>query len=570
MGHQIWVPCHCPPPGPCVLLLLLLLLASGGAQHQAGGNHPEPPEFNTTAPAGPPTTSVSPAFPGTKVASQSPAPGSAQSLGAGLTPTPGGTISGSTEGLVLTEDGQPCRFPFRYGGRVHRACTSEGGARRKWCATTHNYDRDRAWGYCAPPATTPPGAPGPLDPCASRPCLNGGSCFSAQDTTSYLCSCPVAFTGQDCSQEKCFDETRLEYLEDGERWAHVRQGRVEQCVCAKGQVRCSDAWHTACVSSPCLNGGTCHLVEATGTTVCTCPPGFAGRLCNTVPAQRCFQGNGTEYRGLASTTASGLSCLAWNSDLLFQELHVDSVSAAAFLGLGPHAYCRNPDKDERPWCYAIKDSVLSWEYCNLVACGSEKKRMPVRTAGPAACVQGWGARNPVQEPAPLQPWGAAGPTGAPRGCAQDLWPEAQEEDFPAAPNHRGLGRPAWVPPLAGCSLHRGQLLCRQPHPLVLGGVCCPLLLQQPPEGERVGGPGPALLQPHDGRDADVRHREVHPVSPLLRVQPQRPRPGPGAPEEERGPLRCPLTVRATHLPARARQPFPCWTQVPDCRLGPHG
>ncbi|XP_004715151.1 hepatocyte growth factor activator isoform X2 [Echinops telfairi] len=381
MGHQIWVPCHCPPPGPCVLLLLLLLLASGGAQHQAGGNHPEPPEFNTTAPAGPPTTSVSPAFPGTKVASQSPAPGSAQSLGAGLTPTPGGTISGSTEGLVLTEDGQPCRFPFRYGGRVHRACTSEGGARRKWCATTHNYDRDRAWGYCAPPATTPPGAPGPLDPCASRPCLNGGSCFSAQDTTSYLCSCPVAFTGQDCSQEKCFDETRLEYLEDGERWAHVRQGRVEQCVCAKGQVRCSDAWHTACVSSPCLNGGTCHLVEATGTTVCTCPPGFAGRLCNTVPAQRCFQGNGTEYRGLASTTASGLSCLAWNSDLLFQELHVDSVSAAAFLGLGPHAYCRNPDKDERPWCYAIKDSVLSWEYCNLVACETLSRNQPPSSPG---------------------------------------------------------------------------------------------------------------------------------------------------------------------------------------------
>lgn len=36
----------------------------------------------------------------------------------------------------------------------------------------------------------------------------------------------------------------------------------------------------ACLSSPCLNGGTCHLIVATGTTVCACPPGFAGRLCN--------------------------------------------------------------------------------------------------------------------------------------------------------------------------------------------------------------------------------------------------------------------------------------------------
>ncbi|XP_075399728.1 hepatocyte growth factor activator serine protease [Tenrec ecaudatus] len=406
MGHRTWFSRHCLPPGPCVVLLLLL--ASGGAQHQAGGNHTEPPEFNTTATPGTPTTSVSPAPPGTSVASQSPVqspvPSPAQALGVGFTPTPGGTVSGSTEGQVLTEAGQPCRFPFRYGGRVHRACTSEGGARRKWCATTHNYDRDRAWGYCAPPATTPPGAPGPLEPCASSPCLNGGSCFSAQDTTSYLCSCPVAFTGQDCGQEKCFDETRLEYLEDGERWAHVRQGRVEQCACAQGRVQCAHARHTgmrsqrsragkvgckadagcwipgltpphpvpACMSSPCLNGGTCHLVETTGTTVCTCPPGFAGRLCNTVPAQRCFQGNGTEYRGLASTTTSGLSCLAWNSDLLYQELHVDSVGTAALLGLGPHAYCRNPDKDERPWCYVIKDSVLSWEYCHLVACGGQQ------------------------------------------------------------------------------------------------------------------------------------------------------------------------------------------------------
>lgn len=108
----------------------------------------------------------------------------------------------------------------------------------------------------------------------------------------------------------------------------------------------------------------------TGTSICACPLGYAGRFCNIVPTERCFLGNGTEYRGVASTSASGLSCLAWNSDLLYQELHVDSVGAAALLGLGPHAYCRNPDKDERPWCYVVKDSALSWEYCRLAACGA--------------------------------------------------------------------------------------------------------------------------------------------------------------------------------------------------------
>lgn len=40
--------------------------------------------------------------------------------------------------------------------------------------------------------------PAALDPCASGPCLNGGSCSSTQDPESYHCTCPMAFTGKDC------------------------------------------------------------------------------------------------------------------------------------------------------------------------------------------------------------------------------------------------------------------------------------------------------------------------------------------------------------------------------------
>ncbi|XP_036708222.1 hepatocyte growth factor activator isoform X4 [Balaenoptera musculus] len=246
-----------------------------------------------------------------------------------------------------------------------------------------------AWSTPALQRAAPTGSAAP-DPCASSPCLNGGSCSSTQDPESYHCTCPVAFTGKDCGTEKCFDESRYEYLEVGDRWARVHRGRVEQCECVGGQVRCQGTRHTVCLSSPCLNGGTCHLIVATGTTVCACPPDHAGRLCNIVPAQPCFVGSGTEYRGVASTAASGLSCLAWNSDLLYQELHVDSVGAAALLGLGPHAYCRNPDKDERPWCYVVKDSALSWEYCRLAACESLARIQPPPTEallslpGPAA------------------------------------------------------------------------------------------------------------------------------------------------------------------------------------------
>ncbi|XP_015979710.2 hepatocyte growth factor activator [Rousettus aegyptiacus] len=369
MGCRAWVPGPCPLPG--LSLLLLLLLAPLGAHPQAGRNHRDPTEPNATATPGTPTTTVALAAPMT-LAGSTPETGGPQ--GRELTSPPGVAASSPSLGSpVLTEDGRPCRFPFRYGGRLLHSCTSMGSAHRKWCATTHNYDRDRAWGYCAQtlaPQEGPGGLAAAADPCASSPCRNGGSCTNTQAPESHHCTCPVAFTGKDCSVEKCFDETRREHMEEGDRWARVHRGRPQQCECAGGRVQCEDTRHTACLSSPCLNGGTCHLIVATGTTVCACPPGRAGRLCNIVPAQRCFTGSGTEYRGVASTAASGLSCLAWNSDLLYQELHVDSVDAAALLGLGPHAYCRNPDQDEKPWCYVLKDQALSWEYCRLAPCGS--------------------------------------------------------------------------------------------------------------------------------------------------------------------------------------------------------
>lgn len=44
--------------------------------------------------------------------------------------------------------------------------------------------------------------------------------------------------------EKCFDKTRYEYLEVGDRWARVHQGQVEQCACVGGHVQCEDTRHT--------------------------------------------------------------------------------------------------------------------------------------------------------------------------------------------------------------------------------------------------------------------------------------------------------------------------------------
>lgn len=58
------------------------------------------------------------------------------------------------------------------------------------------------------------------------------------------------------------------------------------------------------------------------------------------PETECYNSRGTGYRGVAGTTVSGARCLPWDSDLLYDELHVGTVVASPLRGLGEHAYCR--------------------------------------------------------------------------------------------------------------------------------------------------------------------------------------------------------------------------------------
>ncbi|KAM4709851.1 hepatocyte growth factor activator [Discoglossus pictus] len=279
---------------------------------------------------------------------------------------------------ATTVDGKDCVFPFRYAGHLHFSCISRGLFTRKWCATTRNYDRDREWGYCQANVTREIVI---QNPCARNPCKNGGFCSNAFDRSTYHCECPEEFTGHECETAKCFDEAHYEYYDLGERWERIHHGRVEQCTCLDSKIEChTGARYTACVKNPCLHGGACRLMLS-GETVCGCRGKYIGKHCNIDIKERCYD-NAAEYRGVVKKTLSGHSCLPWNADILYEEIHIRSETDFIHKGMGSHSYCRSPDDDITPWCYIMKNHHLSWEYCDIPQCGGKARKLEFTTEPP--------------------------------------------------------------------------------------------------------------------------------------------------------------------------------------------
>ncbi|MBN3316751.1 HGFA factor, partial [Atractosteus spatula] len=304
---------------------------------------------------------------------------------------------------VLTEDGKECKFPFRHGGSLYHSCLSNKNTEKLWCSITHNFDRDQLWGYCATRSLDTE------DFCKDNPCQNDGICTSVPHLKSFHCTCTEAYSGKLCTLGRCYEYEHLRYYDVGESWGRIHNRNVEQCSCTNGLIECQRVRYTACTTNPCKNDGTCRLIVSTGEAVCACRPGHTGPYCSITlsgpyvddtirsseetlgkkscgdgtgdrgrvhgtqvyreaPDVRCYSDNGTEYRGTAQKTISGATCLPWSSDLLHNEVHLGNVEDAALVGLGDHNFCRNPDRDEKPWCYVLKGAEISWDYCDISQC----------------------------------------------------------------------------------------------------------------------------------------------------------------------------------------------------------
>jgi len=135
------------------------------------------------------------------------------------------------------------------------------------------------------------------DDCISSPCMNGGSC--TDEVNGWNCTCINHITlgkpgsntweGPRCeteidpcqvSEDDCDNKTA--------RCIHVGAG-IHECLChpgyetADGGKDCTPIQE--CVSSPCMNGGTCNEGKCTDAAcifqwTCTCPNGWAGETCH--------------------------------------------------------------------------------------------------------------------------------------------------------------------------------------------------------------------------------------------------------------------------------------------------
>ncbi|XP_029071420.1 coagulation factor XII isoform X1 [Monodon monoceros] len=141
------------------------------------------------------------------------------------------------------------------------------------------------------------------------------------------CICPDHFTGKHCQREKCFEPQLLWFFQENEIWHRLELAGVAKCQCNGPNAQCKPLASQVCRTNPCLNGGSC--LQAEGHRLCSCPTGYAGRLCEVDHKANCY--------GVARTKLWGAPCQPW----AFEATYWNVTAEQALNGrLGDHAFCR--------------------------------------------------------------------------------------------------------------------------------------------------------------------------------------------------------------------------------------
>uniref|UniRef100_A0A8D0EVF1 Kringle domain-containing protein n=1 Tax=Strix occidentalis caurina TaxID=311401 RepID=A0A8D0EVF1_STROC len=91
----------------------------------------------------------------------------------------------------------------------------------------------------------------------------------------------------------------------------------------------------------------------------------------------CYEKASSKYRGRVNQAANGKTCLHWNSHILLDYPINAFMEDAVSYGIGEHNFCRNPDEDEKPWCYIVKNHKVEWDFCDVSPCSGTGKELEV-------------------------------------------------------------------------------------------------------------------------------------------------------------------------------------------------
>ncbi|CAM5108710.1 unnamed protein product [Eretmochelys imbricata] len=110
-----------------------------------------------------------------------------------------------------------------------------------------------------------------VNPCASNPCLYGGTCISVSD--DFVCQCRGQYSGQRCQLGPyCKDNP----CKNSGKCIDSLDGPVCECEAGFRGERClTDV--DECAENPCLNGALCENTH--GSYHCNCSHGFGGKYC---------------------------------------------------------------------------------------------------------------------------------------------------------------------------------------------------------------------------------------------------------------------------------------------------
>ncbi|XP_064194597.1 protein crumbs homolog 1-like isoform X1 [Anguilla rostrata] len=179
--------------------------------------------------------------------------------------------------------------------------------------------------------------------CSSSPCLSGGTCIElswkalydteklfpahhdSQNAVGFICTCQPGFEGVLCEED--VNECDLNPCQNGGLCENYPGGFT--CHCSQqsqdgrlyGGQNCTVAL-LGCEGRSCQNGAVCLplLIDGEHSHLCTCPPGFTGRDCQTSTAFSFEMGG---HLLLQSPAAGPLA--SWNVTLSFRTMMADAT-----------------------------------------------------------------------------------------------------------------------------------------------------------------------------------------------------------------------------------------------------